>query len=407
MSRSAPKIDRDAVVRLWLERQGLTPPPATGALTKRGFQDHLERTGGLQVDSVNAVDRAHYLTLWSRFGPYDRKRVDRWVYRHRIAYEYWGHEASVLPISRLPISLRRMRRFPSKRWKEKSWWPRFATSPASKRRVLRRLRAEGPLESADFERGASEFGLEPPPGGTIPLPKEDSRSLKLLWHQGRVAIAARRHFRCLYDLSERVYPEAEPASVAELEDSWLFTGLSGNGIASEAHLHNYLTTPALKAPDRKRILARNLKAGRIREVRVEGVRGACYATPEHLDAMDRVEPATGTRLVCPFDSFLWQRKRAEELLDFVYRIEIYVPAAKREFGYYVMPILHDGRLVGRVDPKLHREQARLEIKEIHLEAGFRRNKAFDRGLASTLESLRAFVNADALSLPKGWRRLPV
>ena len=116
-------------------------------------------------------------------------------------------------------------------------------------------------------------------------------------------------------------------------------------------------------------------------------------------------PPTGTTLLCPFDSFLWRRERAEELLDFHYRIEIYTPAAKRKYGYYVLPILHEGRLVGRLDPKLHRDRGELEIKSIHLEEGFRRSRAFDAAFAAVLRDLATFLSADEVTAPRDWRKL--
>ena len=394
----------DQVVRLWLHRQGLSAPRGSAPAGRRSLTKHLERVGGLQLDTIRVVDHAHYLTLWSRFGAYDRKKLDSWMYGDRLAYEYWGHEASLLPISHLPLGRRRMRRFPPESWTGKSWWSVYQTSTASKRRVLRRLRAEGPLESRDFERTA-EPGKTSPFGKAMPLGKEDARSLKLLWHGGRVAVASRRHFRCVYDLAERVYPDVAPSTPVEFEDSWLLIGLSGNGIASEAHLANYWTAPSLSAASRKRVIARNLKRGRIVEVRVEDRRGRYYALPGHLDALSQLPDPTGTNLLCPFDSLLWQRKRAEELLDFRYRIEIYTPADKREYGYYVLPILHEGRLVGRLDPKVHRDRSVLEVKSIHLEKGFRRDRDFDRGLAEALHDLREFAGADRLELPVDWSRI--
>ena len=399
-----PSLRLDQVVRLWFHRQGLAAPRGSTKLDKRAITEHLERTGALQLDTINVVDRAHYLTLWSRFGAYDRKRVDRWIHRDRVGYEYWGHEASILPISHLPLGRRRMRRFPPKSWSGRSWWSLYQTSTGSKRRVLKRLREEGPLESVDFEQ-LPGGRADTRPGRSMPLPKEDKRSLKLLWHDGRVGIRSRRHFRCVYDLAERVYPPGSPASVTEFEDSWLLIGLSGNGVASEGHLENYFTGPSLSAADRKRVIARNVKKGQVVEVRVEGREGRFYALPEHLDGLEGLSEPEGTTLICPFDSLLWQRKRAEEFLDYLYRIEIYVPAAKREFGYYVLPILHDGRLVGRLDPKLHRERGELEVKAIHLEPWFKREQRFDRGLAEALLSLGEHVGAARLDLPKGWRRI--
>lgn len=407
MARKRPSFREDAVVRFWLERQGLTKPRRTTRFTKRAFVDHLERTGALQLDTVNVLERAHYLTLWSRFGAYDRAKLDKWVYQDRAAYEYWGHEASILPISHLPVGRRRMRRFPPKSWQNRAWWKHYQTSTASKRRVLRRIREEGALESSHFERQPSDANLQIV-GWTGSAPKEDKRTLKLLWHQGKLGISDRRHFRCVYDLAERVYPTGEVASATDYEDSWLLVALSGCGLAPESHLVNYMTAPELSAVKRKQVIARNLKKKQIVEVRVEGHPGAWYGLPHHLHRIDRAQEAEGTTLISPFDSLLWQRRRAKDLLDFEYKVEIYVPAAKRQFGYYVLPILHRGRLVGRLDPKLHRDRGQsgeLEIKAIYLEAGVRRSKALDRGLRRALEDLAEFVGTAKITLPRGWGRL--
>jgi len=398
---SPPVFEKDTAVRLWFQRQGLTAPRGSSRLSRGALVDHLERTGALQLDSVNVIDRAHYLTLWSRYGAYDRSRVDRWVYRDRAAYEYWGHEASILPISHLPIGRRAMRRFPPDNWSGKSWWSRYATSTGSKRRVLRRLREEGPLESAHFERQEAELGPAGRPAEAW-LQKEDKRSLKLLWHDGRIAVTDRRHFRCVYDMADRVYPEGETATPTEYEDSWLLSALSGCGITPERHMVNYFTGPALTAAERKRVIARNLKKRRIVEVKVKGLRGPCYALPEHLEDLDDLSNPTGTNLLCPFDSFLWQRKRAEELLGFKYTIEIYVPAAKRVYGYYVLPVLHEGRLVGRIDPKLHRDRGVLEIKAIHTEPDFQSSMGFVAAFGEAVESLAEFLGATDIEMPSGW-----
>lgn len=389
--KNLPVVSKEDVVRLWFHRQGMTAPREAG-ITKKAFVAHLENTGGLQLDSVNVLDRAHWLTLWSRFGAFDRSRVDRWTYRDRAAFEHWGHEACVLPASRLPLSLRGMRLFQP----EASWWARRLPSPQSMRRVLRRLRNEGPLESADFEKDPSGSG---PWWGW----KEDKVSLELLWHAGKAAIHARRHFRRVYALAEDVYPKTRHASAAQYEDSWLLAALAGNGIAPERHLANYWTAPRLKAARRRAVLERNLARRRVVPVAVEGARGAWYALPEHLDLLGRLPEPRGTTLVCPFDSLLWQRERAEDLLGFRYRIEIYTPPEKRVFGYYVMPVLHEGRLTGRLDPKLHRDRGVLEIRAIHLEPGFRRHRAFDAALEETLADLARFVGARSIEMPGGWK----
>lgn len=429
-SRPPPTLALEDVLRLWFHRQGLATPRGEAALGKAAFTGLLERTGGLQLDSVNVVDRAHWLTLWSRFGDFDRRRVERWVYRDRAAFEYWAHEACILPAAHLPVARRRMKRIPEL-WAGKSWWQHFNTSTASRRRVLRRLRAEGPLESTDFERGAHEPRVDGGWGST--LPKEDKRTLQFLWHSGRIGVSTRRHFRRVYDLAERIYPPAAAATRTQEEDAWLLRGLSGNGVASLPQLVGYVTASGLKAADRRRVLERHLRKRTVVEVALEGRDEPYYALPEHLDLLTSLEPVRGTTLLSPFDSFLWQRRRAEELLGFRYRVEIYVPEAKREHGYYVLPVLHDGRLVGRVDPKLHRDRGVLEIRRLSLEPDGERNgepgvavgagagrarsvarargshrkgdlpRALTDGLRESLESLATFLGAEQLELPRGWR----
>ena len=398
-------IEKESVVRLWLARQHLAQPRGTVQLHKCALSGFLAQVGALQLDSIFVLERAHYLTLWSRFGSFDRRKLDHWIYRDQLAYEYWGHEASILPVSHLPLGLRRMRRFPPPSYRRAAWWQVYATSPAAKRRVLRRLQEEGPLESTDFETQRREGGRGPAPGGTLPLPAEDKRSLQLLWHAGKVAVRERRHFRRVYDLAERVYPPATPASATDYDDSWLFIGLSGNGIASVTHLTNYVTGPKLDRTQRHRVIARNLNRKRIVEVRVKGFREPFYVLPEHLEQLSQLPEPAGTTLISPFDSLLWQRKRAEQLMDFRYRVEIYTPAAKREFGYYVLPILHNGRLVGRLDPKLDRQQKVLQIKSLFLEPGVKRTRALERGLSGAIDDLCEFLGAQKLALPKGWSRL--
>ncbi len=389
----AYRVEIEKVRRLWFQRQGLLRPRGR-KLTQKSFVDHLESCGGLQLDSVNVVDRAHHLTLWSRFGNYDRDLLKRWLYHDKIAYEFWGHEASVLPLKHLPLSRRSFSSFAL----HSSWWKEHRPPQGVMREVRRRIKEEGPLESAEFK--AKRGGTGPWWGW-----KQEKMALEILWRKGELAISGRRHFRRLYDLAERVYPEGPTSSKGEYEDSWLFTGLGGNGIASEKHLSNYFTSPRLKAPVRRAVIARNLKKKRILPVEVPGQSDIYYATAETLDKLARLPKPQGTSLVCPFDSFLWQRERAEELLGFRYRIEIYLPLPKREYGYYVLPILHDGKLVGRVDPKLHRDRRELEIKAIHLEQGFKANAEFKIALGETLRDLAGFLDADKLSLPKGWRRL--
>ncbi len=396
MSKALPCIEREHVVRLWLARQGLLRPRGR-RLTRVQFVDHLARCGALQLDSVNAVARAHLLTLWSRYGHFAPATLDRWVYRDGCAYEFWGHEASILPTASLPLSRRFMRDWDP----AGKWWARMHQPATVKRRVLRRIRDEGPLESADFEGDGEKRS-----GGWWGW-KDAKMALELLWREGKLAVRERRHFRRVYDLAERVYPPGPTASRRAHEDSWALIGLAGNGVATARHLDHYLSAPRLKAAERTAVLARLVKTKRIVAVEVPGLAGTAYALPEHLDAGFGLPAPRGTTLICPFDSLLWQRRRAEELLDFRYRIEIYTPPARRNFGYYVLPILHEGRLVGRLDPRLDRARGRLTIGAIHLEHRALRDDRLERGLAGSLRELASFVGARDIELPVAWRGLPL
>ncbi len=389
MAPRRPTVSVEQVRRLWFARQRLSRPRST-PLDRDAYVDLLESVGGLQLDSINVIQRAHYLTLWSRFGRYDPGLPDRWTYRDRLSYEHWGHAACVLPASRLPLSRRGMRLFAPRG----KWWTERTPSVASCRRVLRRLREEGPLESADF---AAHPGASGPWWGW----KEDKEALERYWRRGRVAIADRRSFRRVYDLAERVYPEGPTATTARYHDSWLRTALNGNGIASVRQLDGYFRSPHLTGEDRARVITRALRRREVVEVEVEGHRDVHLALRSDLDRLDALPRPRGTTILCPFDSLFWQRRRAEELLGFSYRVEIYVPRNKRVHGYYTMPILHEGRLVGRLDPKLHRDRAVLEIRSIHLEPGVERSDRLRAALWGALDDLAAFLGAR--DIERDWR----
>lgn len=395
-----PIVDPKQVVRLWLKKQWLLNVDNPQKLTKDHFSAYLQQVGGLQVDSVNVLDRAHYLTLWSRFGNYDRGQIDDWIYQDKVAYEYWGHEASILPASFLPISRRRMKDFPPRQWANSAWWKRQETSAASKKRVIARIKSKGRLENSDLEK---EIRSEKDPERKDQL-KEDKRSLQLLWHAGKIGIAGRTHFRKIFDQSENIYPKSNVASTRQFHDSWLNVALAGNGAVCESHLINYFTTPNLTAAERRQVIDRNLKSKSIFPMQIKGRKEEFYATEEDLQVLTAADGSelpkpTGTRLICPFDSFLWQRARAEDLLDFHYRIEIYVPESKRKFGYYLLPILHEGNLIGRLDPKLHRDQNLLEIRSLHYEPKFRETKKFQKTLKGIVEELADFVGAKDIRWP--------
>ncbi|HXK10714.1 MAG TPA: crosslink repair DNA glycosylase YcaQ family protein [Vicinamibacteria bacterium] len=397
-----------AVAALFLERQHLARPRSR-RLTASSLVTFVEDVGGLQIDSINVVERGHHLTLWSRFGPYGRGALERIVYRRRLLFEYWAHAACLVPASHYPAWRRAMLDY-SLRSRAWGLWLQ------KNRRVLAAVEAaiasRGPLGSADFEhrrKGAS--------GGWWDW-KPATHALDYLWMSGRTLVHSRTHFRKRFDLAERVMPEAGAVEALTRDDfqSWhLRRSLHALGAASEADLRMYLTFPRTTASDRARALREALDRGEVVEVEVEGERDRWLALAEDLASLEaagrRRRASAGTTLLSPFDSFLWHRDRVRRLFGYDYKLEVYTPGHARSHGYYSLPILHDGHLVGRLDPKVHRQEGRLEVKAVHFEPWFAKGVAppaaswgaVDRdatlaGIGEALRSLARFVGAEDVTV---------
>jgi len=388
-----------AVTTLFLERQHLARPRAAALTTKR-LGRFVEDVGGLQLDSINVLDRAHYLTLWSRFGPYDRAWLDRAVYRRRLLFEYWAHAACLVPATMLPWWRRAMLDY---RVRHTGWSGLRRRNASVLRQVRAAVAANGPMGGADFD------GRRPRGGGGWWAWRPVQHALHYLWMTGALTIHSRQHFHKRYDLLERALPAAlgAPAvSAAEFARWHLERSLHAMGAATERDLAGYLTFPRFRPGARRAALRAMLESSEVTEVAVEGGPGRWLVLTRDLPALARARRASaaarGTTLLSPFDSLLWHRERVRRLFAFDYRIEVYTPGAARVHGYYTLPILHAGRLIGRVDAKAHRAERRLEIRHVHFEPWFAgervdRDEALS-GLAAALGSLATFVGADALVL---------
>jgi uncharacterized protein YcaQ len=384
----ARAVPREAVARLFLARQHLDRPLAR-PFSPAAVLSFVSDAGGLQLDSINAVARAHYLTVWSRFGAYDPAALDRLSYARRDLFEYWAHAACLVPAADLPAWARAMADY---RRRHTGWSSWLKAHPRVLRRVEDAVRRRGPLGAGDLEerdgRAAGWWDWGPA-----------RHALHYLWMSGRLAVTERRHFHKRYDLAARVLPEAEPVARAEFPRWHLRKTLRALGAAAEADLPRYLTFPRLDAADRRRALSRMLREGEAVELSVEGLPGRWYALAGDLPALESPPPSRGTALLSPFDSLMWHRGRARALFGFDYKIEVYTPESKRAFGYYTMPILHDGKLIGRVDPRTRRAEGRLEARAIRFEAPAG-DDAF-LGVAKALKSLAAFVGASEVTAPPG------
>jgi uncharacterized protein YcaQ len=405
---ASPAFSRSAVAALFLERQHLTRP-RTRRLTARSLLALVEDVGGLQIDSINVVERGHHLTLWSRFGPYDRRAVERIVYRRRLLFEYWAHAACLVPTSHFPAWRRAMLDYSLR---SRAWGQWLQRNRRLLRAVEGAIRDSGQMGSADFEHRRAGRS-----GGWWDW-KPATHALDYLWMSGRTLVHSRPHFQKRFDLAERLMPEAvagEPLAPAAFRRWHLRQSLHAMGAATGADLRLYLTFPRAASDERRLALRAALDEGEVVEVEVAGEKGRWLALGADLPALAaagrRRRPAAGTTLLSPFDSFLWHRERIRRLFGFDYTLEVYTPGHRRVHGYYSLPILHDGQLIGRLDPKTHRAEKRLEVKAVHFEPWFAKGLpppaaswgSVDRdralaGIGEALRSLATFVGADEISL---------
>ncbi len=301
----------------------------------------------VQLDSVNVVSRAHYLPFFSRLGPYDRAALDRWLWQSGEMFEYWAHEASLVPIELRPLLTHRM----TGGWHWPSVDRMLAKHGETVHRTLEIIRENGPTRVGDLDHhertGESWWGWS-----------NAKLALEYLFLTGQVTASSRPAFQRVYDLPERVHPHAIELGALEADAAkveLLALGAAAHGIGT---VHDFADYFRLKIRDARRALGVLVERGDVEEVAVDGWGAPAYV---HADAA-RPRKLHTRALLAPFDPVVWFRDRAERLFDFHYRIEIYTPAQKRVHGYYVLPFLLDDRLVGRVDLKAERKDRRLLVR---------------------------------------------
>src|SRR5215218_10319790 len=370
--RSRERLSAAEARRVGLAAQGFAdgrPARPDG----RALRRVLRQVGLLQIDSVNVLARGHYLTLFGRLGAYPVDLVDRaaW-YAPRRLFEYWGHEASLLPVEIQPLLRWRMKRAHDDAW---GGMRRVATErPELVERVLATVAERGPIAASEVEEDdIAAQRAEPAAGARPPRRREPwwswsdaKRAFEFLFWSGEITSARRRNFERLYDLPERVLPRrvlAAPTPTPEdAQRELVRIAARSLGVAAERDLRDYFRLPTADTRDR---VAELVEAAELLPVDVEG-----WGVPAYLWHGTVVPRRVSARsLVGPFDSLLWERSRVERLFGFRYRIEIYVPAAKRVHGYYVLPFLLGDRLVGRVDLKADRAAGALRVRAAHAEPG--------------------------------------
>jgi uncharacterized protein YcaQ len=344
--------------RLALSAQGFSV--RRPVITPARINQMIERLGILQIDSVNALVRSHYLPLFSRLGNYSADLLDQAAWsqgRRRTLFEYWGHEASLLPLSIYPLMRWRMQRA-SRGEDIYQQLARFGRDQQDTvRRVLAAVEKQGAL-------GAGSLSTRQERAGPWWDWSSEKHALEWLFAAGEVTVAGRRGFERLYDLPERVIPAAILAhpvlSEAEAQRGLLRHAATALGVGTEKDLRDYFR---LNPADSRARLAELVEAGELLVCEIEGWRQPAFCLPE--PGMPRRVAASA--LLSPFDSLIWERSRTERLFDFRYRLEIYTPQHKRIYGYYVLPFLHHERIAARVDLRAERAAGRLAVHAVHEE----------------------------------------
>jgi uncharacterized protein YcaQ len=355
MADKLRKLSNDQARRIAIAAQGFNDPAPPGNVTARHFKRVLDRIGLLQIDSVNVLERSHYLPVFARLGPYEKTALDRYAFGQKPnLFEYWGHVASMMPVELFPLMRHRMDA-------PKHGPQQFAaTHRLYIDGVLDQVRERGAFSIADMDDAGDRTG--PWWGGS-----KGKAALEWLFSTGQLTTKERgTGFSRVYDLTERVIPQehfaADPLSGEDAKKQLLLLSARHHGLGTVSDIADYYR---LNIPESRPLLEQLVDDGALESVEVEGWKGRVYLHPEAK--LPRKVHARA--LLSPFDPIVWHRERAERLFNFFYRIEIYVPEPKRDYGYYVLPFLLGDTLVGRVDLKADRQAGQLLAQASHFEDG--------------------------------------
>ena len=388
--RRRVRISAGEARRIALGAQGFAEARDPGSSAGWGIRRVMGDVGLVQIDSVNVLERAHYLPFFSRMGPYPRAALDAASHRApRRLFEYWGHEASLLPVELQPLLRWRMERADAE-----AWGGMFRVSrerPELVEAVLEEVRDRGPLAASELTE------QRPRKAGPWWDWSDSKRAIEWLFWSGRVTAARRRNFERLYDLPERVLPAkviaAPTPAVEDAQRDLVRIAAAALGVAAERDLRDYFR---FELADIRARVAELVEAGELLPVEVEG----WGRTPGLLWHGARIPRRVDARaLIGPFDSLLWERSRVERVFGLTFRLEIYVPRPKRVHGYYVLPFLLGDRLVARVDLKADRAASTLLAHAVHLEEGAPPETMAE--LREELELLAGWLELERVALPRG------
>jgi uncharacterized protein YcaQ len=403
---SLPRLSNTSARRVFLDRHALLEPPQ-GPADSAALLDLISRLGFVQLDSINTVARAHDLILFARKPRYRCEDLKRLYERDKALFEHWTHDAAVIPLSYYPKwQMRRMRDADKLRQQWRNW--RRDGFEEQLQTVLNHIRDHGACGSSDVGQGEKRGS-----GGWWDW-HPSKTALEYLWRSGALHVVGRENFQKRYDLTERALPSevwADIASPSEAEAvDWCCAGaLDRLGFATSGEIAAFWAH--VTAKEAKAWCANALDQGDIEEIEIEGADGSIkqtFARPALCDddAIAREAPQR-LRVLSPFDPALRDRKRAAFLFGFDYRIEVFVPEAKRIYGYYVFPLLHAERLVGRIDMKAFRAEDTLRVRALWPEVGVLWGKGRQAALEAELDRIKRLARVGKVAFEGGWLRSPM
>ena len=383
-------IDINAARKIALASQGLLVDPTTAA-QKSDIAAAIRRIHALQIDTINVVARAPYHILWSRLGSFSPAWLDE-LHAEGHLFEYWAHAACFLPIEDYPV-YRRMMLDDRVGWDNIKQWA--GENEQILKDVLDYIRLNGPVKSSDFKSDQQ--------GGGWWNWKSEKVALEYLFTRGDLMILRREKFQRIYDLRERVLPNWHDEAVPSYEEavkSQVLKAIQALGIAREDWVAKYFYLPQKKVAE---VLLGLAEAQEIYPVKVEGLnQKQAYlhknTLPTLAQALNGSLIANKTTLLSPFDPLISDRSRTKALFDFDYTIECYLPAAKRKYGYFVLPILHNGQIIGRLDAKAWRKEKLLEIIKLYLEPNAEPSDELIAALSSTLQNFAHWQGLDSVKI---------
>ncbi|MFT4961374.1 MAG: hypothetical protein ACI92Z_002463 [Paracoccaceae bacterium] len=399
------RLDNQTARRLFLDRHALAELP-TGPSKGADLGALIHRLGFVQLDSINTVARAHDMILFSRRPSYRPKHLKQLYEQDCGLFEHWTHDAAVIPMVFYPHWQLRFKRDAVtlksrwKNWRRDGYEEQFAT-------VLQHIRDHGSVCSSDLGKGEKKSS-----GGWWDW-HPSKIALEFLWRSGALTVTGREGFQKRYDLTERVIEKGLLANSGPTEEetvNWCCNAaLDRLGFASSGELAAFWAT--VTSAEAKNWCAQNLATGNIIPVEIscdDGSIRAGFARPDVVGQAHEITPPPGRiRVLSPFDPALRDRARAERLFGFHYRIEVFVPASKRKYGYYVFPLMEGDRLIGRIDIKAHRDIGTLKVTALWPEAKIRWSPARTSRLEFELSRITRFCGLDRVEFANNWLRLPV